>query len=110
MSYQPNYHARDKLTPRLICPVSTVKQELDRNKNGAARLQIVDSAKESTKESAKKSIKGFAKQKSRTVIESADPERHRKWGPSHRSLSARRACRYNSPAIPPPASPLSPRD
>jgi hypothetical protein len=56
MSYQPNYHARDKLTPRLICPVSTVKQELDRNKNGAARLQIVDSAKESAKESAKKSI------------------------------------------------------
>jgi hypothetical protein len=33
-----------------------VKQELDRNKNGAARLQIVDSAKESAKESAKKSI------------------------------------------------------
>jgi hypothetical protein len=57
-----------------------VKQELDRNKNGAARLQIVDSAKESTKESAKKSIKGFAKQKSRAVIESADPERHSQVG------------------------------
>jgi hypothetical protein len=51
MSYQPDYYGQ--ANPCLIRPVSTVKQELDRKKNGAVRQQIVHSARDSAKESTK---------------------------------------------------------
>jgi hypothetical protein len=73
--------------------VSTVKQELDRNKNGAARRQIVDSAKEADQ--------GIRKQKSQAVIESASRKRGR--GPvvaaCRRALRAATIRRETAPFI-----------